>query len=144
MNIRRRLAVLACLIGIALASGLAGGLLGHRVARRQLEDRNNPQNWNEHVASEFDRVVKPNPEQGARIQAHLDRAVQELQIIRLETIARSTNVIGRLVVEVDQELTPEQRKSFEAMKPKPGELTLDVLNVGPKTNGIQSPPPKRP
>ena len=134
MNIRRRVAIVACLLGIALASGLAGGLLGHRVARRQLEDRNNPQNWNEHVTREFDRVVKPTPEQGTRIQAHLDKAVQELQAIRLETIARSTNVVWRLVAQVDQELTPEQRKAFEVMKPKPGDLTLDVLNVSSKTN----------
>jgi hypothetical protein len=57
--------------------------------------------------------------------------VRELQTIRLETIARSTNVIARLVAEVDRELTPEQRQAFEAMKPKPGDLTLDVLKVNP-------------
>lgn len=89
-----------------------------------------------HVASEFQSVVRPDPEQGARIQAHLDRAVQELQAIRLETITRSTNVIWRLVAEVDRELTPEQRRAFDAMKPKPADLTLDVLKVkGSESHG---------
>jgi len=88
-------------------------------------------NWNEHVTREFDRVVRPTPDQGARIQQHLDKAVRELQAIRLETIGRSTNVIWRLVAEVEQELTPEQRKAFDTMKPKPADLTLDVLKVKP-------------
>ncbi|MBP9902145.1 MAG: hypothetical protein V9H26_14985 [Verrucomicrobiota bacterium] len=121
-----------CLLGIIVATSLSGGLIGHRVARRQLDARNNPENWNEHVAREFDRLVKPTPDQATRIQAHLDQAVHELQDIRMETIARSTNVIGRLIGAVDKELTPEQRQAFEAMKPKPADLTLDLLNVEPK------------
>ncbi len=121
-----------CLLGLIVATALSGGLLGHRIARRQLDARNNPENWNEHVAREFDRLVKPTPEQDTRIQAHLDRAVRELQVIRMETIARSTNVIARLIAEVDKELTPEQRQAFEAMKPKPADLTLDLLNVETK------------
>lgn len=121
--------ILSYLLALAAISFLAGLLLGHRIARRQLDARRDLESWNVHVASEFQSVVRPDPEQGARIQAHLDRAVQELQAIRLQTITRSTNVIWRLVAEVDQELTPEQRRAFEAMKPKPADLTLDVLKV---------------
>ena len=131
MNPIRRWKIASCLLAIALVCGLAGTLFGHRLARRHIEARNNPENWNEHVAREFDRIVKPNPEQAAKIQAHLDRAVRELQAIRLDTIARSTNVIWRLVADVERELTPEQRQSFEAMRPKPAELTLEVLKVKP-------------
>ncbi len=124
-----------CLLGILAAIGLSGGLIGHRIARSQLEARNNPETWNEHVAREFDRIVKPTPEQGARIQACLDSAVRELQAIRLDTIARSTNVIWRLIAEVERELTPEQLRAFEAMKPKPTEVTLDVLDLPPDNSG---------
>jgi capsid protein len=124
--------IILALAMLVLGSGLAGGFWGHRIARRHLEARNDPATWNEHVSREFDRVVRPTPEQGARIQAHLDKAVAELQAIRLDTIARSTNVIWRLVAEVEQELTPEQRQAFEVMKPKPSELTLDLLEVAPR------------
>ena len=126
-----------CLAALVVVSGLAGALVGHHVARRQMEVRNDPGNWNEHVARTFERVVKPDPEQGARIQVHLDRAVRELQAIRLETIARSTNVIWHLVGEVEKELTPEQRKAFDTMKPKPADLTLDVLKVKPEGGAKQ-------
>lgn len=117
------------LAALVAGSALGGALLGHGFARRQFEARSDPANWNEHVAREFDRIVKPNPDQATRIQAHLEKAVRDLQAIRLETIGRSTNVIWRLVAEVEQELTPEQQKAFEAMKPKPSDLTLDVLKV---------------
>jgi hypothetical protein len=132
MSLLRYWKIVLALLTLVVVTGLAGGLIGHRVARCHLDERNNPENWNEHVAREFDRIVRPTAEQGPRIQAHLDKAVRELQAIRLETISRSTNVIWRLVAEVEQELTPEQRQAFQAMKPKPGDLTLDVLNVDPK------------
>ncbi len=132
MNLRRYFIIILCLVGLSLVSGLAGGLIGHRVARCQLEARNNPENWNERVGQEFERLVKPTPAQAPKIQAHLDKAVQELLVIRADTIARTTNVIWRLVWEVEQELTPEQRKAFEVMKPKPVDLTLDVLKVRSK------------
>ncbi|MBN2508545.1 MAG: hypothetical protein JXQ71_17845 [Verrucomicrobia bacterium] len=124
--------IVVALLAVTLSSGLAGGLIGHRLARQRLEHRNNPENWNVHVAREFDRVVQPSPEQQPRLQAHLDRAVSELRQIRKETIARSTNVICRLIADVEGELTPEQRRAFEAFKPKPSDLDLDLLRVEPK------------
>ena len=123
--------ILLGLAGLILASGLLGGLIGYRAARRQLEARNNPRNWNARVSRQFDSLVKPTPEQAVRIQARLDEAVKELRQIRSQTVTRSTNVILRLVEAVEKELTPEQQKAFAVMKPKTSDLTLDVLEVGP-------------
>lgn len=123
--------ILVDLVALAAVSALVGGLIGRRIGRLEMESRNNPSTWNEHVSREFDRIVKPTPEQTPRVQAHLDRAVRELQMIRQDTVARSTNVIGRLIADVEKELTPEQQKAFETMKPKPGDLDLDVLNNTP-------------
>ncbi len=131
MSMFRHWRIILCLAAIVIVSAAAGWLVGHRSARQQLEKRNDLESWNVHVAQVFEQTVKPSPEQGAKIQGHLDKAVRELQAIRSDTIARSTNVIWRLVGEVEAELTPEQRTAFEAMKPKPGDLTLDVLKVKP-------------
>ena len=131
MSILKHWKIGLCLAAIVVVSAAGGWLVGHRSARQQLQKRNDLESWNVHVAQVFEQTVHPSPEQGAKIQAHLDQAVRELQSIRSDTIARSTNVIWRLVEEVEAELTPEQRKAFEAMKPKPGELTLDVLKVKP-------------
>lgn len=124
--------IAAALAGVIACSALIGGIVGHSFARRNFEARNDPANWNEHVSREFDRIVKPSPEQAGRIQGYLDEAVRELHVIRQETIARSTNVIWRLVGRVEQELTPAQREAFEALKPKPADLTLEVLQVKPE------------
>ena len=124
--------IVMALLAIVVSSGLAGGLVGHRLARQRLEARNNPKNWNVHVAREFERVVRPTAQQQPRLQAHLDKAVTELQQIRKDTIARSTNVIYRLIADVEGELNPDQRRAFEAFKPKPADLNLDLLQVEPK------------
>ncbi|MFO1458578.1 MAG: hypothetical protein U1G08_04150 [Verrucomicrobiota bacterium] len=127
----KRWRIVADLSALVLVSALVGGLVGRRLARTELEARNNPKNWNEHVSHEFEELVRPTPEQRPRVQAHLERAVRELQEIRRDTVARSTNVIGRLVAAVEAELTPEQRTKFEKMKPRAGEVDLDVLNTSP-------------
>jgi len=129
----------SALVALMLVCGLAGFLVGHRMERKQIEVRNDPGAWNEHVSHEFDRIVQPTPEQGVRIQASLDKAVKELQDIRLDTIARSTNVIWRLIAQVEKELTPEQLKAFEQMKPGPSDLTLDLLRVAPQQNATNQP-----
>ena len=139
MKVLRHPRIFFSLTTLMLVSGLAGFLIGHRVVRRQIEVRSDPGAWNEHVAREFDRIVQPTPEQGSRIQARLDIAVRELQDIRLDTIARSTNVIWRLIADVEKELTPEQLKAFEQMKPRPADLTLDLLRVEPQKTRTNSP-----
>lgn len=131
--------ILVLLGTLVLVSALAGFLLGHRLARKQIEIRNDPGNWNEHVTQEFDRIVKPSPEQAAKIQGYLNRAVGELQEIRLETIQRSTNVIWRLIAQVETELTPGQLQAFQQMKPRPADLTLDLLQVKPAESATNRP-----
>jgi predicted Holliday junction resolvase-like endonuclease len=129
----RTLKIAACLVALVVVSGLAGALMGRRLARVELERRDNPETWNEAAMRTFERTVRPTPEQRQKIQACLEGAIGELKTIRSDTIARSTNVIWRLVAQVEKELTPEQRKAFEQMKPKQSDLTsLELLQVEPR------------
>jgi hypothetical protein len=119
-----------CLVALIVASGLAGTMVGRRWTRADMARRDNPETWHESALRTFAHTVKPTPDQRQKIQTALDSAVAELKVIRADTIARSTNVIWRLVAEVERELTPEQRRAFEAMKPKQQDLgTLEVLDV---------------
>jgi hypothetical protein len=130
MNRLRYWEMVACLLALALVSGLAGGLLGHRCARIEFARRGDPGKWNETATRELVRTVKPTPEQREKLQKLMDAAVAELTAIRADTIARSVRVVKRLVEQVDAELTPEQREAFARMKPKESELsTLNLLNV---------------
>lgn len=126
----RTLKIVACLVALVIVSGLAGALMGRRLARVELERRDNPETWNETAMRTFERTVRPTPEQREKIQVCLDGAIEELKTIRSDTIARSTNVIWHLVAQVEKELTPEQRQAFEQMKPKQSDLTsLELLQV---------------
>lgn len=135
MNLSQHLKIGLCLAGLVAVSGLTGGLLGQRWGRHQMNQRNNPETWHEAATRTFVRTVHPTEQQGEVIQAHLNNAVTELKAIRADTILRSSNVVWRLMTQVERELTPEQLKAFEAMKPAPAELgNLDMLQVEPKTN----------
>ena len=122
-----------CLIALAAVSAAAGGFVGRRLARNEYERRSDPSHWNETAMRELERKLKPTPPQREKIHAHMDAAVAELVRIRTETIDRSAAVVRRLVEQVDQELTPEQRPAFERLKPKPSDLkNLNLLNVDAK------------
>lgn len=128
---RQQWKIALSLAALVTVSAGTGAVLGHRIARQQIDARNDPENWNDYVSREFERLIRPSPEQRPKVKSHLDNAVRQLQAIRIETVQRSTNVIWRLVADVERELTPEQRKAFEALKPQPSDLNLDVLNVTP-------------
>lgn len=121
--------VLVTLAGIALVSGVAGGLLGYRAGRQAASNQANPEIWHVEVSRRFEQVVRPSAEQGRRLDSHLQDALRELRDIRQNTIASSTAVIDRLVAKVEAELTPEQRVAFERLKPRKGELGLEVLET---------------
>ena len=119
-----------CLAALALVCGLAGALLGRRWARSEFDCRSDPSHWNERAMHDLERNIRLTPQQQQKIQGHLDAAVEELKGIRKETLSRSTAVVLRLLDQVDQELTPQQRPAFQRMKPKAENLsTLNILNV---------------
>lgn len=132
MNLPTSARIAVPILALILVSGLAGARIGKHAARKELARRDNPESWHEAAMRTFDRTVQPTEAQRAQLQAHLDDAVRELKAIRAETIARSSNVIWKLVADVEKELTPQQRAAFEQMKPKPDDLqTLDLLQVEP-------------
>ncbi|MEI7730963.1 MAG: hypothetical protein WCO56_15415 [Verrucomicrobiota bacterium] len=125
--------VTGALAALILLSVVVGVFLGIRLARLKQAQASNPARWNETVMKSLDQKLKPTPEQRRQFQTDIDTAVDELKRIREETIQRSTKVIGKLVADVDQRLTPEQKAAFESMKPKAQDLnSLDVLKVEPR------------
>lgn len=128
-NWRRHGLIVACLAGIGLGCGLAGGAVGYRLARQEMRSRSDPETWHERATRRFEEIVKPTPEQGPKLGRHLDAALEELKQVRREAITRSTTVIDRLVSEVEAELSPEQRRAFDRIKPRREEMNLQVLEL---------------
>lgn len=129
MNARYHGTILASLAGVTLLGGLAGGFVGHRLGRQAMQARSDPESWHTRASRHFEQVVHPTPEQSEKLEGHLVTALAELKAIRLEALNRSTEVIDRLVVKVEAELTPEQRVAFDRIKPRREDLMPDVLKI---------------
>lgn len=127
MNWTQRSSIVAALLGLGVLAALAGALAGYRLGRDAVRNQSNPETWHEQATRRFDAVVKPTPEQSRRVEAHLAVTLAELREIRNDTQARTAAAVDRLLAKVEAELTPEQRAAFESLKPKRGEVGLEVL-----------------
>jgi Spy/CpxP family protein refolding chaperone len=127
---------LFCLVALVLVSGFIGVLIGRRYTQAEFQVRSDPSRWNETAMHDLEKALKPTPEQRQKIQEHLDVAVAELREVRADTIRRSTEIVVRLVGQVEKVLTPEQRVGFERLKKaRQNDLAdLEVLNVEPRKN----------
>ncbi|HEY3900380.1 MAG TPA: hypothetical protein VGM54_17355 [Chthoniobacter sp.] len=124
--------IVLVLLGIVLVSAGAGGVVGAKLMQHLLKRKHTPETWNQSVMHAMQRNLKLTPEQAPKVQQIIDRGVEEMKRIRLETIGKTDAVIDRLVREVDQELTPEQQAELQKLKEQHGATTVDIRMVGPR------------
>jgi hypothetical protein len=51
-----------------------------------------------------------------------------MKTVHRETVQKTVGIMNRMLGEIDQELTPEQRKIAEHLAPRQEDLTIDLLN----------------
>ena len=124
--------IAALLAAIVALSGFTGYYFGFQVAKAKARARNNPETWNVSAMKTLERKLKLTPAQHEKVQAILDSGVDELRGIREDTIAKSNRALERLVAEVGNELTPEQRAEFAKLKAERIQANLDMLKVEPR------------
>jgi Spy/CpxP family protein refolding chaperone len=124
--------IAALLAAIVLLSGFTGYYFGFQVAKAKARARSNPDSWNVSAMKTLERKLKLTPAQHEKVQAILDSGVDELRGIRIDTIAKSNRVLERLIAEVGNELTPEQREEFAKLKAERIQANLDMLKVEPR------------
>jgi predicted Holliday junction resolvase-like endonuclease len=132
MSVLRHWKIVVVLLGIVLLSGYVGARFGYQKAKRDFREKRNPEQWNERAMKSLDKDLKLTPEQHQKIQKLIDESVDELKVVREETVAKSKEIVQKLVTDVDNELTAEQKEKFSNMKPKDSELTIDILKVEPR------------
>lgn len=132
MSLLRHWKIILVMVSIVLVSAIAGAKFGYEKGKRYMRNRNKPDNWNERVMRGLESDLKLNAEQKQKVQVLLDNAVEELNGVRVQTIAKTTDVVRKLVDDVDNELTPEQKAKFSKMKPKDSDMSLDILKVEPR------------
>jgi hypothetical protein len=80
------------------------------------------------------RKLNLTAEQDTKVQAVLDRGVEELRGVRADTLARTDKIINRLAGEIEPMLTEEQRPVFQNLVQERAQASLEMLNVVPRTN----------
>ncbi len=124
--------IAALLLAIVFLSGFAGFYLGFKFARTKLRAQNNPDAWNVSAMKALDRKLKLTAPQHAKVQAIIDAGVVELKSIRTETVEKTNTIIERVLAQIEDPLTPEQRVEFAKLKKTRGPTTIDMLKVEPR------------
>ncbi len=124
--------IVVVLLGIVLVSAVAGGIIGAKLAEHALKKRHAPEMWNQSVMRALQQRLKLTPPQAQKVQAIIDGGVEEMKVIRQDTIQRTDVVIERMISDIDRELTPEQSAELKKLKAQRGATTIDLLKVEPR------------
>ncbi|MCP5559618.1 MAG: hypothetical protein H7A55_17875 [Verrucomicrobiaceae bacterium] len=116
-----------CLITLLVfVSIVVGFFLGIAVAKGIAKKKEDPTFWNEAAIKQLEKL-HPTDIQRERFKTLVGGAVDELTVVRNETITSVQTILMRVLADLDKELTPEQHEQFEKMKPKAADMSLDLL-----------------
>ena len=110
-----------CLITllILLSTGV-GFTLGLLVAKGIQKKKEDPAFWKQAAMKKLEEL-NPDEAQRKRFETHTDQAVTELTGLRQEGIRRVWEVLDRALDGIEADLKPEQKETFEKIRPKPPE-----------------------
>lgn len=118
---------------LVIVSMGVGFFLGIGLASAVQKKKDDPAFWNEAALKHLEKL-RPTDSQRDKFKVRVASAVEDLTEIRNDTLLKVQHVFAQLVADVDKELTPEQHEVFAKMKPRPEDLTLELLRKakGPK------------
>lgn len=114
--------LISLLILVSVGVGFFLGVIVHSVVVKKKED---PKFWREAALKHLAKV-QPSEAQQKVFERHVDAAVKDLTKLRQEAITDIWQIVDTAVVEIEKELTPEQRSVFEKIKPKDKDRPKDT------------------
>lgn len=113
----RRLKVGLLLSLLVFVSVAVGFVLGVGLTSAINKKKEQPAFWKSAAMKQLEKL-HPTDEQRKKFDARTESAVQELTALRAEGITRIWDIVDRAVADIDKDLTPEQRETFQKIKPK--------------------------
>jgi hypothetical protein len=106
--------LMTLLVGFCLGIGFVFGILAHQAWKKKTEQ---PEfmKW---VAMNHLKKLQPTPEQLPKLEAKVDTAITELMTFKAQALRNIWDILERTTSEIDQDLTPEQKKEWSRIKPK--------------------------
>lgn len=126
MTLSRRTKAFVLISLLVIVSMGIGFFLGIGLASAVQKKKDDPAFWNEAALKHLEKL-HPTDSQRDKFKVRVAAAVEDLTEIRNDTLLKVQDVFARLVADVDKELTPEQHEVFARMKPRPKDLTLELL-----------------
>lgn len=118
MSFRRpRFKILVLLSLLVLISASAGFFFGFAVSSSINRKKDNPVFWKKAAMKHLEKL-KPTDEQRTQFERHTDSAVKELSDLRTQGIKTVWQIVDHALVDIEKELTPEQKETFHKIKPK--------------------------
>ena len=121
-----RLKVVLLLSLLVLVSAGMGFFAGIVLTTAINKKKEKPEFWQEAAMKQLEKL-HPDAAQKQKFEARTRTTVKELNDIRQQSIKDVWEVVKRAVGDIDKELTPEQRKTFDKIKPKaPPEAKIEA------------------
>ena len=122
------------LVAIVVVSFLAGFMAGSKTNQVQMRQRFDPVSWNVYAMKTLESKLDLSEEQKMKIQLIIDQTVEEMKLVRQDTVLKTTDLVDQLLSAIGDELTPEQSKIAESLSPSAEEVTIDLLKVESEEN----------
>jgi hypothetical protein len=106
--------LLTLVIGFSLGVGVVFGVLAMKAYEKKKE---NPVFWKESAMKRLEKL-HPTDTQRQLFEAHTNKAVSELSDLRTDALVSVWQIVGRTLTRIEQDLTPEQKATFEKIRPK--------------------------
>ncbi len=125
--------IVSLLMGVSLVIGF---FLGIGLAKKVQEKKDDPVFMKDAIMKKLDQL-KPTDAQRSRFESVVDGGIKDLVGVRDETKQEVIDILTRMVGDVNQELTQEQREVFAKMKPKSGDVLNELFRKmrDPKSSG---------
>jgi len=107
--------VILVLIGIFIAGGVAGGFATLRVCKDKLVNRPVPEEWAPKHLKKLNERLALSPAQEELIKPIVRRSMEQINLIRNNSMADTKTLVEGMQREINEHLTPEQRAKFEQM-----------------------------
>jgi hypothetical protein len=106
--------LLTLVIGFSLGVGFVFGVLAMNAFEKKKE---NPAFWKESAMKRLEKL-HPTDAQRQLFEVHTDKAVSELSALRKDALITVWQIVGRSLTDIEQDLAPEQKATFEKLRPK--------------------------
>ena len=122
----RRCKVISLVLLLMGMSLVIGFFLGIGLSSAVQKKKDDPVFMKDAVMKKLE-TLKPTDAQRTRFKSIADDGIKELVIVRDDTKKEVIDILTRMVGQVNQELTQEQREEFAKMKPKAGDVLHELF-----------------